>query len=192
MKILVIGAGVGGLAVARGLLAAGHRVQVYEQAPARPTGGAAVTIFSNGTAVLDDLGVSLDGVGARIDRLDALTARGRLRTSMNIAHAAGRFGFVTKTISRRRLLERLADGLPDDLIRYGAGCQRVTQDNGQVTATFSDGPPPGATCSSELTATTRLYGAACGATAPSSQRPSAPGRASARSTSISLAHTAVS
>jgi 2-polyprenyl-6-methoxyphenol hydroxylase-like FAD-dependent oxidoreductase len=141
MKILVIGAGVGGLAVARGLLAAGHRVQVYEQAPARPTGGAAVTIFSNGTAVLDDLGVSLDGVGARIDRLDALTAGGRLRTSMNIAHAAGRFGFVTKTISRRRLLERLADGLPDDLIRYGAGCQRVTQDNGQVTATFSAGPP---------------------------------------------------
>jgi FAD-dependent urate hydroxylase len=139
MEIIVIGAGVGGLALARGLLAAGHRVRVYERAPALGAGGAALTIFSNGTAVLNDLGVSLDGAGARIDRLDALTADGRLRTSMNIAHAADRYGFVTKTIPRRKLLERLADGLPDDLVRYGMGCRSVTQDQGQVTATFSDG-----------------------------------------------------
>ena len=139
MEIIVIGAGIGGLAIARGLLTAGHRVRVYERAPARGTGGAALTIFSNGTAVLNDLGVSLGGLGARTDRLDALTASGRLRTSMNIAHAAGRYGFPTTTISRRRLLERLADGLPVGLVRYGTGCQRVTQDNGQVTATFSDG-----------------------------------------------------
>lgn len=138
MEIIVIGAGVGGLAIARGLLAADHRVRVYEQASALGTGGAALTIFSNGTAVLNDLGVSLDGVGARIDRLDALTADGRLRTSMNIAHAADRYGFVTKTIPRHRLAERLADGLPDDLVRYGAGCRSVTQDHGQVTATFND------------------------------------------------------
>jgi 2-polyprenyl-6-methoxyphenol hydroxylase-like FAD-dependent oxidoreductase len=139
MEIIVIGAGVGGLAIARTLLAAGHRVRVYERAPAPGTGGAALTIFSNGTAVLNDLGVSLDGVGARIDRLDALTAGGRLRTSMNMAHAADRFGFATKTMSRRRLLERLADGLPGDLVRYGTGCERVAQDDSQVTATLSDG-----------------------------------------------------
>src|ERR1700733_3673240 len=139
MEIIVIGAGVGGLPIARTLLAAGHGVRVYERAPAPGTGGAALTIFSNGTAVLNDLGVSLDGVGARIDRLDALTAGGRLGPSMNIAPAAERSGFVTKTLSRRHLLERLADGLPGDLVRYGTGCQGVNQDHGQVTAIFSDG-----------------------------------------------------
>ncbi|GLX02528.1 FAD-dependent monooxygenase [Microtetraspora sp. NBRC 16547] len=139
MEILVVGAGVGGLAVARGLLAAGHRVRVYEQAPARRTGGKAVLIWSNGNAVLNNLGISLDGVGTHIDRIDALTADGRLRTSMNIAHAADRYGFPTKAIPRRHLLERLADGLPDDLIRYDMSCRSVTQDNGRVTATFSDG-----------------------------------------------------
>ncbi|MFJ2028745.1 FAD-dependent oxidoreductase [Streptosporangium sp. NPDC087985] len=139
MEILVIGAGVGGLAVARGLLTAGHQVRVFEQAPAPRTGGKAVLIWSNGTAILNDLGVSLDGTGARIDRIDALTADGRLRTSMNIAHAADRYGFPTKAIPRRHLQERLADGLPDDLIRYGMSCQSVTQDNDRVTATFSDG-----------------------------------------------------
>ncbi|GAA4588051.1 FAD-dependent monooxygenase [Planotetraspora phitsanulokensis] len=139
MDVLVIGAGVGGLAVARGLLAAGHRVRVYEQAPAPRVSGKAVLIWSNGTAVLNDLGVGLDGVGTRIDRIDALTADGRLRTSMDIAHAAGRYGFPTKAIPRRHLQERLADGLPDGLVRYGMSCQSVTQDEGRVTATFGDG-----------------------------------------------------
>ncbi|MGW4469169.1 FAD-dependent oxidoreductase [Nonomuraea sp. NPDC004354] len=139
MEILVIGAGVGGLAVSRALLAAGHRVRVYEQAPARRTGGKALLVWSNGNAVLDDLGISLDGVGARIDRIDAMTDDGRLRTSMDIAHAAGRFGFATQAIPRRHLLERLGDGLPDDLVRYGTSCQGVSQDDDRVTVTFSDG-----------------------------------------------------
>lgn len=139
MDVLVIGAGVGGLAVARALLADGHRVRVYEQAPARRTGGKAVLIWSNGTAVLHDLGVSLDGAGCRIDRIDALTSGGRLRTSMDIAHSAGRFGFETKAIARQDLHRRLSDGLPDDLVRCGMACQRVTEEQGKVTATFADG-----------------------------------------------------
>ncbi|MEV1002612.1 NAD(P)/FAD-dependent oxidoreductase [Nonomuraea sp. NPDC050202] len=139
MDVLVIGAGVGGLAVARVLLAMGHRVRVYEQAPARRTGGKALLVWSNGNAILNDLGISLDDVGARIDRIDALTSGGRLRTSMDLAHAAGRYGFPTKAVPRHHLLQRLADGLPDDVVRYGVTCERVTQDGGGVMVTFADG-----------------------------------------------------
>ncbi|NUP65487.1 MAG: FAD-binding protein [Nonomuraea sp.] len=139
MDVLVMGAGVGGLAVARSLLAAGHRVRIYEQAQAMRTGGAGLSIFSNGAAVLHDLGVSLDGVGGRFDRIDALTADGRLRMRSDMAHAAARFGFPNKSISRRLLLERLSEGLPDDLIGYGMGCRSVRQDDDQVTVTFDDG-----------------------------------------------------
>lgn len=139
MDVLVIGAGVGGLAVARSLLAAGHQVRIFEQAPAMRTGGAGLSIFSNGAAVLHDLGVSLDGVGGRFDRIDALTADGRLRLSSDMAHAATRYGFPNKSISRRLLLERLSEGLPGDLISYGTGCRKVAQDGERVTATFDDG-----------------------------------------------------
>ncbi|MDP9869859.1 MULTISPECIES: FAD-dependent oxidoreductase [Streptosporangium] len=139
MDVLVIGAGVGGLAVARSLLAAGHQVRIYEQAPTMRTGGAGLSIFSNGAAVLHDLGVSLDGVGGRFDRIDALTADGRLRLSSDMAHAATLYGFPNKSISRRLLLERLSEGLPGDLISYGTGCRKVTQDGDRVTATFDDG-----------------------------------------------------
>ncbi|MFF5213405.1 FAD-dependent monooxygenase [Streptosporangium sp. NPDC000396] len=139
MDVLVIGAGVGGLAVSRSLLAAGHRVRVYEQAQAMRTGGAGLSIFSNGAAVLNDLGVSLDGVGGRFDRIDALTADGRLRLRSDMAHAAARYGFPSKSVSRRLLLERLSEGLPGDLIRYGTACRSVTQDGDRVTAAFDDG-----------------------------------------------------
>ncbi|WP_149262578.1 NAD(P)/FAD-dependent oxidoreductase [Actinomadura sp. K4S16] len=139
MEILVIGAGVGGLAVARVLLAAGHEVRVHEQAPGPRTGGKAVLIWSNGNAVLDDLGITLEGVGNRIDRIDALTSSGRLRTGQDIAHAAARYGFETKAIARRDLLGRLAGGLPGDLVRYGMTCTGLTQHGDRVTATFDDG-----------------------------------------------------
>jgi FAD-dependent urate hydroxylase len=139
MDIVVIGAGVGGLALARRLLADGHQVRVFEQAPARRVSGAALTIFPNGTAVLDDLGVSLDGIGSRLDRMDARTADGRLRTTVNLAHAAETFGFETRAVSRRELVDRLAEGLPDGLVRYGMACRHVTQDGDTVTTTFADG-----------------------------------------------------
>ncbi|TMQ94921.1 FAD-dependent monooxygenase [Actinomadura soli] len=106
---------------------------------ARRTGGKAVLIWSNGTAVLHDLGIALDGAGNRIDRIDALTSDGRLRTTQDIAHTAARFGFETKAIARRDLMDRLADGLPGGLVRYGMTCERISQDGDRVTATFGDG-----------------------------------------------------
>ncbi|MEV5569873.1 FAD-dependent monooxygenase [Spirillospora sp. NPDC052269] len=139
MDVIVIGAGVGGLAVARRLLADGHAVRVFERAPERRSGGAALTIFGNGAAVLSDLGIDLSGVGGRIDRIDARTASGKLRTRMDLAHTAETFGFPTRSISRRRIVDLLSDGLPDDLIRYGTACVRVTHDADSATAEFEDG-----------------------------------------------------
>ncbi|MEV4801637.1 FAD-dependent monooxygenase [Nonomuraea sp. NPDC049421] len=139
MDVIVIGAGVGGLAIAHVSMAGGHRVRVYEQAPERRTGGKALLVWSNGNAILDDLGISLADVGARIDRIDALTSTGRLRTTMDLAHAAARYGFPTRAVPRRHLLDRLAAGLPDGVVRHGMACRDVRQDADGVTATFADG-----------------------------------------------------
>jgi FAD-dependent urate hydroxylase len=139
MDVLVIGAGVGGLAVARVLLASGHRVRVFEQAPARRTSGKALLVWSNGNAILKDIGVSLDGIGNRIDRIDALASDGRRRMGQDIADAAARYGFETKAIPRPQLTARLAEGLPDDLVQYGMAARSLTQDADKVTVTFEDG-----------------------------------------------------
>ncbi|HEV7897730.1 MAG TPA: NAD(P)-binding protein, partial [Planosporangium sp.] len=76
MDVLIAGAGVGGLALARGLLADGHQVRVLEQAPGPRQGGAALTIFSNGAAALAGLGAPMDGVGGLIEEMEFCDANG--------------------------------------------------------------------------------------------------------------------
>ena len=56
-KIVVVGAGIGGLALALALLKRGMDVEVYEQASELKEIGAGVQISSNGTRVLHALGL---------------------------------------------------------------------------------------------------------------------------------------
>src|SRR5262245_38991035 len=55
-KILIAGAGLGGLAAGSSLMKAGHDVGVYEQAPQLGEGGAGIQISANGMHVLRHLG----------------------------------------------------------------------------------------------------------------------------------------
>lgn len=139
MRVLIIGAGIGGLAAARALRAGGHEVAVFEQAEGLRRTGAAVTLWSNGTGILGELGVSLDGVGAPIDTLQSRDQHGKVLASVDVSRAAAHYGHPHICLPRRRLLERLADGLPDDLIEFGRACTGVAQDGAQVRATFSGG-----------------------------------------------------
>lgn len=57
MKIIIVGAGLGGLTAAACLLKAGHDVEVYEQAPQLAEVGAGIQISANPMHVLADLGL---------------------------------------------------------------------------------------------------------------------------------------
>jgi salicylate hydroxylase len=57
MKILIAGAGIGGLAAAANLLKNGHDVQIYEQAPALTEVGAGVQMSANAVKVLRHIGM---------------------------------------------------------------------------------------------------------------------------------------
>ena len=75
MDVVIVGAGIGGLALANGLAADGHAVRVLEghRAPRRRR---AVTIFSKGMAAAAGLGIALDGL-RRPHRYARLRAGGR-------------------------------------------------------------------------------------------------------------------
>jgi salicylate hydroxylase len=66
-KILIAGAGLGGLAAASCLMKAGHDVEVYEQAPQLEEVGAGIQISANAMHVLRDLGLedAVTKVGVR-------------------------------------------------------------------------------------------------------------------------------
>ena len=139
MRVLVIGAGVGGLAVAQGLLDQGHEVHVFEHADALRNGGAAVTIWSNGTAALKELGVSLDGVGRELHSLRSMTDSGRLLWEADLDEVTELLGSPTVEIPRRTLLSLFADLLPVDAFHFGRRCVDVREYPRHVEVEFADG-----------------------------------------------------
>jgi len=139
MDVVVVGAGIGGLALANGLTADGHRVRVLERAPAPRAGGAAVTIFSNGAAAAAGLGVPLDGLGSRIDSLAFLAPGGGQYARADLREQRDRTGYRVATVPRAAILERFAGALPPGAVHFGCDVAGVSVTPGGAVVTGTDG-----------------------------------------------------
>lgn len=139
MRVLVVGAGVGGLSVAKGLIDQGHEVRIFEHADALREGGAGVTIWSNGTAALHDLGIRLDHIGRQLHSLRSLTESGRLLWEADLGEVTDRLGAPTVEVPRRALLTRMAETLPAGAFHFGRRCVGVREYPDHVVADFADG-----------------------------------------------------
>ena len=117
LRILVVGAGVAGISIARGLLRDGHDVTVFERRPDVTAGGGAVTIWSNGATVLGQLGVDMDGAGQLLSTLRVVTSTGRPVATVDLTAIVDRRGAPVRMVPRRVLLVRLLEGFPTDRIR---------------------------------------------------------------------------
>ena len=138
-RILVVGAGVSGISVARGLLRDGHDVAVFDQRPNVTAGGGAVTIWSNGATVLDQLGVDMTGAGQPLSAVRVMTSTGRPLATMDLDAMVNRLGASVRMVPRRILLERLLKGFPADRIRCNSRAVRVVNDGDGVRVDFEDG-----------------------------------------------------
>jgi salicylate hydroxylase len=92
-KIAVIGAGIGGLAVARALALRGADVTVLEQASAIREVGAGLQISPNGAAVLRGLGLDVAQIGQQGRALNLFDYRGRSALRMDLTQADGSAGY---------------------------------------------------------------------------------------------------
>src|ERR1700730_3290229 len=117
LRILVIGAGVAGISIARGLLRDGHDVTVFEQRPDKRPGGGAVTIWSNGSTVLADLGREFGGGGCLQVTVRIATSTGRRLVNIDVTAIVDRLGGPVRMVPRRVLLDRLLEGFPAERIR---------------------------------------------------------------------------
>jgi FAD-dependent urate hydroxylase len=139
LRILVVGAGVGGISIARGLLRDGHDVTVFERRPDVRAGGGAVTIWSNGATVLEQLGVDMDGTGQLLSTLRVVTSTGRALATLDLAAIVEGLGAPVRMVPRRVLLERLLHGFPTDRIRCDSRAVRVVSSHDRVRVGFEDG-----------------------------------------------------
>jgi len=139
LRILVIGAGVSGISVARGLLRDGHDVTVFDQRPNVTPGGGAVTIWSNGATVLQQLGVDMDGAGQLLSTVRVMTSTGRPLATMDLNAMVNRLGAPVRMVPRRILLERLLKGFPSDRVRCNSRATEVVSTPNGVRVDFEDG-----------------------------------------------------
>jgi len=139
LRILVLGAGVSGISVARGLLRDGHDVTVFDQRPNVTVGGGAVTIWSNGAGVLQQLGVDMDGAGQLLSSVRVMTSTGRPLATMDLDAMANRLGAPVRMVPRRILLERLLTGFPIDRIHCSSRAVGVIDTRDGVRVDFEDG-----------------------------------------------------
>jgi FAD-dependent urate hydroxylase len=139
LRVLVIGAGVSGISVARGLLRDGHDVTVFDQRPDVQAGGGAVTTWSNGETVLRQLGVDMDRAGQLLSGVRVTTSKGRPLATLDVTAMVNRLGAPVRMVPRRDLLERLLDGFPADRIRCNFRAVGVITTPNFVRVEFQDG-----------------------------------------------------
>jgi salicylate hydroxylase len=145
-RVLIAGAGIGGLTAALALLRAGIDVDVYEQAQELREVGAGVQLAANGTRVLYALGVG--------EALKALSceAQGKEIRLWNTGEtwklfdlgpkSIERYGFPYFTVYRPDLLEVLARAVlaaKPGALHLGARCAGFRQDDDSVTLLLEGG-----------------------------------------------------
>jgi 2-polyprenyl-6-methoxyphenol hydroxylase-like FAD-dependent oxidoreductase len=139
-QILVVGAGIAGLATAVALQRSGHPVTVVEE-KADTSAGAGISIWPNALAALDAFGLG-DAVRASGGRVTAGAVRWhdgawlRRPSADRMVRALGEPLVVTR---RADLTGILADALAPSTVRLGVAARAIEPAPGGVRVTLSDG-----------------------------------------------------
>jgi salicylate hydroxylase len=143
-KILIAGAGIGGLTAALACLRKGFDVEVYEQASELKEVGAGLQISANGNRALYELGLedelkrlSCEATGKEI----RLWNTGETWKLFDLgSESVGRYGYPYFTVYRPDLLQVLIDAvraIKPNSVHLNARCESFEQDDNGVTLHFA-------------------------------------------------------
>jgi 2-polyprenyl-6-methoxyphenol hydroxylase-like FAD-dependent oxidoreductase len=140
VQVLIVGAGIAGLATARTLHGWGAQVEIVERAAAPTTEGTGIYLPGNAVRALNSLGLGVQVAqrAVRIERQRVADHRGRLLFDIDVADLWNGVGacLALHRATLHQVLLAGADGVP---VRWGQTPQAMTVDGDGVTVEFSDG-----------------------------------------------------
>ncbi|MGV9385199.1 FAD-dependent monooxygenase [Nonomuraea sp. NPDC003707] len=141
MRVVVVGAGLGGVAAAAGLHRLGHEVTLFERGAELREAGTGIVVMPNGLRALDAVGLADDVRGHVMHAtLGGLRDwRGRPLLITDLARAQQEVG-TPAIIDRAELHRALRAPLPPGLVRTATPVERLEPDPAGVSV-ISDGNP---------------------------------------------------
>lgn len=142
VKIIVVGAGIGGTSAGIALQRLGHEVVIYDRMRENRPVGAALSLWSNGVKVLNWLGLSRE-VAALGGRMETMSYRdgadGETWCRFALDPVASATGQRPYPVARADLQELLMRTFGTERIHLGKEVVGLKDDGERVTAHFADG-----------------------------------------------------
>lgn len=141
-RVVVVGGGVGGCAVALALRHAGIAVEVHEKYADFQGRATGFSIWAYAVKRLLEFGFErerLERIGREMVRQDIYSQSGALMLSLPVAEVSAGVGAPSMDVDRRRLQEEIVDRLGDGVYRFGSEVVGITHDGASATAQLADG-----------------------------------------------------
>ncbi len=140
-KIIIIGAGIGGLTTAIALKQKGFEVEIFESSPEFKKAGSGINLAINAMQIYKRLGVYDDILSSAnyTNSMNALSKKLKVLTSANFKKFEKKYSAKTVAIHRARLHEILVSHLGNTKIHLNKKLKYLEQKNGIVNLIFEDG-----------------------------------------------------
>lgn len=141
LKVIIIGAGIGGLTTGIALEQAGYEVEIYDRTHELRPAGAGISLWSNGVKVLNQLGLGQEiaAIGGEMNRMEYRSHQDEPLTAIDLRPLIAQVGQRPYPVSRTDLQQMLLNAFGPEKVHLGMKCVAVEQDETSATAIFEDG-----------------------------------------------------
>ncbi len=141
LKVIIIGAGIGGLTTGIALKQLGYSVEIYDRVRELRPAGAGISLWSNGVKVLNQLGLGREmaAIGGQMNRMEYRSHQDERLTNIPLEPLFEKVGQRPYPVARTDLQKMLLEAFGEDEVRLGMKCTSVKQDENSATAFFEDG-----------------------------------------------------
>jgi FAD-dependent urate hydroxylase len=140
LKVIIIGAGIGGLTAGIALCQAGYEVEIYDRVGSLRPVGAGISLWSNGVKVLNRLGLGAEiaAIGGEMNAMEYRNKTGELLNHIDLMPLIDRVGQRPYPVARRDLQTMLVEAFPGQ-VHLDHKCIDFEEYETGVTAIFENG-----------------------------------------------------